>query len=379
MSQLSRRAFNRVAMGLASTRLVGPQTAVGAGRSARAAAHPGPARQGSITDVPGIRAGHFTDSRRPTGCTALLFDGEATAGVDYDGSAPGSYLGVMLQPVSPIETIHGLLLTGGGPMGLAAVPGAVRYLEEHKVGFDWGVPNVRVPIVVGAVIDDLALGDGRIRPDADAAYKACHAALAGPLAEGNVGVGAGATVGKMLGGRGYRGMKAGVGTASLRLGDVVIGALVVANSSGDIVDPQTGRIVAGARRPDGKGFANIVETLKSLAGSGQRAATWLHDPALHSTTLVVVATNAEFTKTALTKIAMMASTGTARAINPYHTNGDGDSTFAISTNRVKSDLGISVVGAVAADLVSATVLRAVRTATSIEGWPAARDLPASGG
>ena len=378
MSQLSRRAFNRVAMGLASTRMAGLLAAFGPGRSAPATAQPGPADQGSITDVPGIRAGHFTDSRRPTGCTALLFDGEATAGVDYDGSAPGSYLGVLLQPVSPIETIHGMLLTGGGPMGLAAVPGAVRYLEEHKVGFDWGVPNVRVPIVVGAVIDDLALGDGRIRPDADAAYRACQAALAEPLREGNVGVGAGATVGKMLGGRGYRGMKAGVGTASLRLGEVVIGALAVANSSGDIVDPHTGRIVAGARWPDGKGFVNIVETLKSLAPRGQRGSTWLHDPALHSTTLVVVATNVEFTKTALTKIAMMASTGAARAINPYHTNGDGDSTFAISTNRVKSDLGISVIGALAADLVSATVLRAVGTATSIEGWPAARDLPAGG-
>jgi L-aminopeptidase/D-esterase-like protein len=379
MSQLSRRAFNRAAVGLVGTRVVGTLSGVAAGRSAPAATQTGSARQGSITDVPGIRAGHFTDLRRPTGCTALLFDSEATAGVDYDGSAPGSYLGVLLQPVSPIETIHGILLTGGGPMGLAAVPGVVRYLEEHQVGFDWGVRNVRVPIVVGAVIDDLSLGDGRIRPDADAGYKACQAALASPLAEGNVGVGAGATVGKMLGGRGYAGMKSGVGSASLRLGDVVIGALVVANSSGDIVDSRTGRIVAGARRPDGKGFANIVEILKSLARSGQRASTWLHDPALHSTTLVVVATNVEFTKTALTKIAMMASTGAARAINPYHTNGDGDSTFAISTNRIKSDLGISVIGALAADLVSATVLRAVRTATSVEGWPAVRDLPASGG
>lgn len=374
MSQLNRRAFNRVAAGLAGTHMVGSLTSFGADRAKPEAQ----AGQGSIADVPGIRAGHYTDARRPTGCTALLLDGDATAGVDYDGSAPGSYLGVLLQPVSPIETIHGILLTGGGPMGLAAVPGAVRYLEEHKVGFDWGVPNVRVPIVVGAVIDDLSLGDGRIRPDAEAAYKACQAASSGSLAEGNVGVGAGATVGKMLGGHGYRGMKSGLGTASLRLGEVVIGALVVANSSGDLVDPRTGGIVAGARRPDNKGFANIVETLKSLARSGRRESEWLRDPALHSTTLVVVATNAEFTKTALTKIAMMASTGAARAINPYHTNGDGDSTFAVSTNRVKSDLGISVIGALAADLVSSTVLRAVRTASSVEGWPAVRDLPSGG-
>src|SRR5207245_9067915 len=133
------------------------------------------------TDVSGIKAGHYTDPRRPTGCTALLFEGKATAGVDYDGSAPGSHLGVLLQPVSPIDTIHAILLTGGGPMGLAAVAGAVRCLEEHKTGFDWGIPNVRVPIVVGAVIDDLALGDARIRPDAGAAYKGCQTTSGAPL------------------------------------------------------------------------------------------------------------------------------------------------------------------------------------------------------
>lgn len=330
---------------------------------------------GSITDVAGIRVGHFTDSRRPTGCTALLFDGETTAGVDYDGSAPGSYLGVLLQPVSPIETIHGLLLTGGGPMALAAVAGATKYLEERKIGFDWGIPNVRVPIVVGAVIDDLAIGDGRIRPDAEAAYKACQIASSGPVEEGNVGIGAGATIGKMLQNHGLRGMKSGLGTASLRVGDITISALVVVNASGDIIDWQHGKIVAGARRADGKGFANIVETLKQSSGRSSHSAIRIHDPVLHSTTLVVVATDAQFSKKALTKISMMASTGAARCINPYHTNGDGDSTFAVSTNRVKSDLGISVVGTLAADLVSQAVLRAVRTAHSIEGWPAMRDLP----
>jgi L-aminopeptidase/D-esterase-like protein len=332
------------------------------------------ARRGSLTDVEGIRVGHFTDSRRPTGCTALLFDSEVTAGVDYDGSAPGSYLGVLLQPVSPIETIHGMLLTGGGPMGLAAVPGAVRYLEERKVGFNWGVPNIRVPIVVGAVIDDLAIGDGTIRPDAESAYKACEAASSAPVDEGNVGVGAGATIGKMLQNRGLRGMKSGLGTASLHINQVTIGALVVVNAVGDIIDWHRGKIIAGARRPDGKGFANIVETLKMPPGPSTRSA--VHDPVLHSTTLVVVATNAQFNKTALTKISMMASTGAARVINPYHTNGDGDSTFALSTNRVKSDLGISVVGALAADVVSQAILRAVGAAHSIESWPAMRDLPA---
>ena len=369
MSTFTRRQFNNAVM-----------AAVGGGWVHNVAAARGSrtiqphTASGSITDVPGIKAGHYTDSRRPTGCTALLFEDKITAGVDYDGSAPGSHLGVLLQPVSPIDTIHGILLTGGGPMGLAAVAGAVRYLEEHKTGFDWGIPNVRVPIVVGAVIDDLALGDARIRPDHEAAYKACQAASSAQLEEGNVGVGSGATVGKMLRSKGYSGMKAGVATASVRLGEVIIGALVVANSVGDILDRRTGKIIAGALRPDGKGFANISETLRSLAAGVGSSSLNISDLPLRSTTLVVVATNVSFTKTELTKIAMMASTGAARAINPYHTNGDGDSTFAVSTNKIRSDLGISIIGALAADLVSETVVRAVTHSKSVEGWVAVRDL-----
>jgi L-aminopeptidase/D-esterase-like protein len=366
MVTFTRRQFNRTMIAA-----VGSACACDIAAGARQAEQPA---AGSITDVPGIRAGHYTDSRRPTGCTALLFEGKTTAGVDYDGSAPGSHLGVLLQPVSPIDTIHGLLLTGGGPMGLGAVAGAVRYLEEHKTGFDWGIPNVRVPIVVGAVIDDLALGDARIRPDPEAAYKACQAASTAQLEEGNVGVGSGATVGKMLRSRGYSGMKAGVATASIRLGEVIIGALVVANSVGDILDHHSGKIVAGALRPDGKGFANISDTLKKLAASASSSSLNISDAPLRSTTLVVVATNVSFSKTELTKIAMMASTGAARAINPYHTTGDGDSTFAISTNKINSELGISIIGAIAADLVSDTVVRAVMHSKSVEGWVAVRDV-----
>jgi L-aminopeptidase/D-esterase-like protein len=369
MSIFTRRQFNRTLMAAIGSSWAG-ETAVA--RASRATQQH--TAFGSITDVPGIKAGHYTDARRPTGCTALLLEEKATAGVDYDGSAPGSHLGVLLQPVSPIDTIHGLLLTGGGPMGLSAVAGAVRYLEEHKTGFDWGIPNVRVPIVVGAVIDDLALGDARIRPDAEAAYKACQAASAGQLEEGSVGVGAGATIGKMLRSKGYNGMKSGIGTSSLRLGELIIGALVVANSVGDILDRHTGKIVAGALRRDGKGFADISETLKRLASGAGSSSLDISDLPLRSTTLVVVATNASFTKTELTKIAMMASTGAARAINPYHTNGDGDSSFAVSTNKITSDLGISVIGALAADLVSETVVRAVTHSKSVEGWVAVRDL-----
>ena len=202
---------------------------------------------GSLTDVGGLRVGHFTDTRRPTGCTVILFDKPATAGVDYDGSAPGESLGVALQPVSPLDQIHAILLTGGGPMALGATAGVVRYLEERRVGYDWGVPNIRVPLVLGAVIDDLAIGDGRIRVGPDESYRACEAAAAGVVAEGNVGAGSGATVGKIFGGRGMKGMKGGLGTASARLGDVVVAALVVANAAGDILDWRQGSIIAGAR------------------------------------------------------------------------------------------------------------------------------------
>jgi L-aminopeptidase/D-esterase-like protein len=371
MRRMSRREFSHSVVSSAGVTLLGHPDAEADEPTGEATVS-----DGSITDVPGVRVGHFTDSRRPTGCTAIVFDGEATAGVDYDGSAPGSYLGVLLQPVSPIETIHGMLLTGGGLMGLGAVPGAVRYLEERKTGFDWGVPNVRVPIVVGAVIDDLALGDARIRPDAEAAYRACQSASVEAVAEGNVGVGAGATVGKMLRSHGFGGMKSGLGTASLRLADVVIGALVVVNAVGDVVDWRTGQILAGARRPDGKGFVNIIETLKSMSQSPRASLRRVLDPVLHSTTLVVVATNVKFNKTAMTKIAMMASTGAARTINPYHTNGDGDSTFALSTGKIVSDLGISVMGTLAAEVVSNCVLRAVKAARSIEGWPSCNDYKA---
>jgi L-aminopeptidase/D-esterase-like protein len=333
-----------------------------------------PATGGTITDVPGIRVGHFTDKRRPTGCTAILFDNEASVGADYDGSAPGSSLGVMLQPVSPVNTIHAMLLTGGGALGLPAVGGVTRYLQERKVGFDWGVPEYPIPIVVGAVIADNEVGDPRVIPDADAAYQACQNASTRPVEEGNVGVGAGATIGKML--KEYKGMKGGLGSASLRLGEVVLGALVVINAVGDIVDWRTGKIVAGARRPDGKGFVNIVETLKKLPVNKLQSSRWLNDPALRSTTLVVVATNADFNKTAMTKIAMMASVGAGRTISPYHTTGDGDSTFGLSTNKVKSALGISVIGALAAELVSEAVVRAAKAAKSVEGWVACSDYNA---
>ena len=342
--------------------------------SVRAAQSRTDAPPGSILDVGGIRAGHFTDTRRPTGCTVLLFDKPATAGVDYDGSAPGESLGVLLQPVSPLNQIHGIFLTGGGPMALSASAGVVRFLEERLIGYDWGVPNVRIPIVPGAVIDDLAIGDGRIRVGPDEAYRACEAATTGPLAEGSVGAGSGATVGKMFVGRGLGGMKGGLATGSARHGDVVIGALVVLNAAGDVVDWRRGEIVAGARTSDGRGFARSVDVLRNdLARRGAQAAALADDP-LRATTLTVVATNVALGKTELTKLAMMANTGAARAINPYHTQGDGDQMFAVSTGSIAPNLSLTALGAVAADLVADTIVRAARLATGVPRWPAVREL-----
>ena len=328
---------------------------------------------GSLTDVPGIKVGHFTDGRRPTGCTAILFDPAASAGVDYNGSAPGESQEVLLQPVSPVERIHALFLAGGGVLALPASGGVLRFLEERNVGFDWGNPGLRIPIVVGAVIDDLSVGDPHIRPDADAAYKACVAASSGPVAEGNIGAGAGATVGKMHRGRGLGGMKGGLGSASVKLGDVVIAALAVVNAAGDVLDWRSGRIVAGARRADGS-FADSVEVMRGIV-TGTSGDAAINDPALGSTTLAVVATNVAIEKTPLTKIAMMANCGAARAIRPYHTTGDGDQLFAISTGRLqRPNLQLTVLGALAADVVAEAIVRGVRAARSIDDWPAARDL-----
>jgi L-aminopeptidase/D-esterase-like protein len=363
MGTISRRA----AIGALGGVALGARGVAAVGQSALAAA-------GALTDVGGLRVGHFTDTRRPTGCTAILFDKPATAGVDYDGSAPGESLGVALQPVSPVDQIHAILLTGGGPMALGATSGVVRYLEEHRIGYDWGVPNIRVPIVIGAVIDDLAIGDGHIRVGPDEAYRACQTAAAGSVAEGNVGAGSGATVGKIFVGRDMKGMKGGVGTASARLGDVLVAALVVVNAAGDILDWRQGTIIAGARTRDGRGFARSVDVLrKDLETRGASAAP-IADGPFRATTLAVIATNVPVTKTNLTKLAMMANTGCARAINPYHTQGDGDQVLAVSTGMLTKDVSLTALGAIAAEVVADAIGRAVRAATTIPGWTAVRDL-----
>lgn len=315
----------------------------------------------ALTDIPGLKVGHWTNLEAATGCTVILCPEGAVAGVDVRGGAPGTRETDLLNPACMVEKVHAICLAGGSAYGLAAADGVMRWLEEHGYGFD--VRVARVPIVPAAVIFDLALGRANVRPDAAAGYAACEVASAGPIAEGCVGAGTGATVGKVLGY--HYGMKGGLGTASLHLNDgVVIAALAVVNAAGDIVDTKTNQIVAGALRADGAGFADIMATL--AGGVGASRESW----GARNTTLGVVATNVALTKAGVNKLAQMAQTGLARAIRPVHTLIDGDVVFALSLGDKSGDP--TVIGALAADLLSEAIVRAVRAAETLHGMPAAK-------
>ncbi len=320
------------------------------------------APEGYLTDIEGLKVGHFTETRRPTGCTVVLAENGAVAGVDVRGSAPGTRETDLLNPVHTVQRVHAVLLTGGSAFGLDAASGVVQYLEEKGIGFDAGV--ARVPIVPAAVLFDLGLGDSSIRPDRSAGYAACRSASAGPVSEGNVGAGAGATVGKLLG-RG-RAMKGGVGTCCLSAGTLKVAALVAVNAMGDVVDPRTGQIVAGARTADGRSLADSVRSLQKLPSKGSGGDVL-------NTTIGVVATNADFDKAGMTKVAQMAHDGLARAIHPAHTPMDGDTLFALSTGVIK-EASLSLTGTLAAEAVARAIVRAALQAKGIPGYPAARDL-----
>jgi len=321
---------------------------------------------GSIVDVPGIEVGHAQDAAALTGCTVVLCRRGAVAGVDVRGSAPGTRETDLLNPVNLVQRVHAIMLAGGSAFGLDAASGAMRYLDERKVGFRAG--PVKVPIVPAAIIFDLNLGGGRVRPDADMGFAACTAASRSRFPEGNVGAGSGASVGKLMGGA--LSMKSGLGTASARIGGIVVGALVVVNSFGDVIDPANGAIVAGLRsgrvgpvRVGGEAyFADTLATMKTAVGRGV-----LSLAARTNTGIGVVATDAGLTKTEATKVAQMAQDGLARAVRPAHTMWDGDTLFALSTGRKRAD--VSLIGAVAAEVVARAILRAVRSAASAGGLP----------
>ncbi len=317
-----------------------------------------------LAAVAGLKVGHYTMAGRPTGCTVVLAEGGAVGGVDVRGAAPGTRETDLLNPVNSVEKVHAVVLAGGSAFGLDSAGGVMRYLEERGIGLETGFG--KVPIVPAAVVFDLNVGDPKIRPTADCGYRAAAAATAAPAVEGNVGAGSGATVGKLAGPS--RAMRGGLGVASIETPKgLVVAALVVVNTVGDVIDPATGRVVAGARTADGKSLADV----RTLIRSGTLA-----PPALfgRNTTLAVVATNAALTKAQASRMAQLAHDGLARTISPAHTLFDGDTIFALATGRRQGEPDMLTIGALAADAVAEAVVRAVRAATSIPGYPAAADF-----
>jgi L-aminopeptidase/D-esterase-like protein len=320
----------------------------------------------SLTDLEGVLVGHYTLTERPTGCTVITSSEPFVAGVEVRGGAPGSRETELLRPENSVEQIDAIFLSGGSAFGLDVATGISRYLEEHGRGFD--VKVAKVPIVCGAILFDLLLGDPRIRPGADAGYKAISSAGPEQVLQGNVGAGAGATVGKMMGLE-YA-MKGGLGSWALSRPDgLKVGALVAVNATGDIVDPENGTILAGARTKDGKGFVDVMRELRAGYQPGS--------PFSGNTVIGVVATNAGLTKAQCTKVAQMTHDGLARSICPCHTPWDGDAVFAISTGTWDSEAAdTGVIGALAADVMSAAVIRGVLNAESWGGFPSAREFSA---
>jgi L-aminopeptidase/D-esterase-like protein len=318
----------------------------------------------TLTAVTGVKVGHYTLKERPTGCTVVLIDGDAVGGVSQRGGAPGTRETDLLNPLNMVDKVNAIVLAGGSAFGLEAATGTVRWLEEHNIG--WPAGASKVPIVPAAILFDLGVGGNpKVRPTADCGYRAAEAATSSPVQEGSIGAGAGATVGK-FGGAG-RSTKSGVGTASIALPNgLVVAAMVAVNAIGDVIDPATGRVVAGVRNPDGT-FADARKILRS-------GATTPLPRAGENTTIGVVATNAKLSKSLVARMALMADDGYARAINPSHTNGDGDTIFSLATGRWEGSADITVIGALAAEAMADAVVRAVTQATSVAGIPAARDL-----
>ncbi|MBI2868172.1 MAG: P1 family peptidase [Chloroflexi bacterium] len=322
-------------------------------------------RKTSITDVPGVKVGHYTDESGVTGCTVVLCEDGAVGGVDVRGSAPGTRETDLLRSGNLVERLHAVLLSGGSSFGLDAAGGVMRYLEERHIGFPVG--TARIPIVSAAVIFDLGIGSATARPSPKDGYRACREASAAMIEEGSVGAGTGATVGKALGRK--RAVKGGIGTASRRLSrGTVVGALAVVNALGDVVEPTTGEKVAGPRRADGAGFEDTV----ALMASGR----WTRRVRGANTTLAIVATDAPLTKDQANKLAQMAQDGIARAIRPAHTMYDGDVVFALATGTSPAHSEVTALGAVAAEVVAEACVRGVQRAGGLAGVPAVSELVA---
>ena len=322
---------------------------------------------GSITDVAGLTVGHFTDTRRPTGCTVIITPEGSVAGVDVRGAAPGTRETDLLHPSNLVDRVHAIVLAGGSAWGLDAASGVMQWLEEQQIGLPVGFGLV--PIVPAAVLFDLPVGNARIRPDAQAGYAACVAASHQRPLEGNCGAGAGALVGKIFGLR--RAMKGGIGSASMTVNGITVGAIIACNALGDIINPATGLLLAGARTADG---AAMVDSRAALvAGDSPKPVM-----AGTNTTIGVIATDAVLTKAQAHRLAMVAHDGLARSINPVHTLSDGDTLFALGTGKAGKPADMMLLSTLAAEVTAMAVVRAIMAARSLScdglHWPSAADL-----
>jgi L-aminopeptidase/D-esterase-like protein len=314
-----------------------------------------------FSEIAGIRVGNAHNREAATGCTVVLCEGGAVAGVDVRGGAPGTRETDLLHPSNLVERIHGVILSGGSAFGLDAASGVMRYLEEKKIGFD--VQVTHVPIVCGAVLFDLLIGDHRIRPDSEMGYQACLDSEFGDWRQGSVGAGTGATVGKLLGMG--RAMKSGLGAYALQTNGLQVGAIVAVNCLGDVMDPLTGAKLAGLLQEDRKTLDDTESVMiRSFSSRGNLFAG--------NTTIGVVVTNASLTKAQAAKLASMSHNGYARTLRPSHTMVDGDTIFALSTGLVEADL--SVVGMMGARAMERAVVAAVTQAGPLCGLPSFSDL-----
>lgn len=320
-----------------------------------------------LTAVEGLKVGSITLAERPTGCTVILVDGEgAVGGVSQRGGAPGTRETDLLDPSNMVDKVNAVVLSGGSAFGLDAATGAVRWLEEHNMG--WDVRIAKVPIVPSAILFDLPVGGNpKVRPTADCGYKAAAAATTDKVQEGSIGAGAGATVGKSGGAQG-RAMKAGLGSYAITLPNgLTVGAIVAVNAVGDIIDPDTGQVVAGVRTAE-----NTLADARKLLRAGPPPSPGRPG---ENTTIGLVATNAKLTKAEAHRMALMADDGFARAIFPSHTMGDGDTVFSLATGKWTGQVNITQIGALAADVMARAIVRAATEATGLPNLPAARDLP----
>lgn len=314
-----------------------------------------------FNQIDGIKIGNAQNLNGPTGCTVVICEEGASAGVDVRGGSPGTRETDLLDPVNLVDKIHAVVLSGGSAFGLDAASGAMQYLEERNIGFDVSV--TKVPIVCSAVLFDLVIGDYKIRPDKNMGYEACVNAELNQCSEGNVGAGTGATVGKILGPE-YS-MKGGLGCYTLQIGDLQVGAVIAVNCLGDVIDPSTGKIIAGVLDKDKK---NFLGTEKIMINNYSEKKNLFSG----NTTIGVVVTNAKFSKSEMNKIASMAHNGYGRSMRPAHSIFDGDTIFTMATGKVEAD--INVVGLLAAKVVEQAVVRAVKNAEGILGYKAYQDM-----